>query len=198
MQRRALKEYPIDKLYGKARAAAIEACHDINVEDREWWEAEYEYWTKELREEGFEEVEICFSGFWCQGDGASFTAERVNLSRFLHAENRWKPEYRLLEVAEAVGSTMDIKVVRRDSHYVHQYTVDPEFWGGIACDGLMGHRISQMLGEIEKLMKERVVELCNAIYKSLEKEYDYLVSDAVVMETIEANDYMFNYKGEQI
>jgi hypothetical protein len=49
--------------------------------EHDWWEYDYELWTKALAEIGFEEVEIRFSGFWCQGDGASFTSKCVDLEK---------------------------------------------------------------------------------------------------------------------
>lgn len=42
--------------------------------DYDWWDHIYEEWHEELREMGFSNPEISFSGFASQGDGASFTA----------------------------------------------------------------------------------------------------------------------------
>jgi hypothetical protein len=39
--------------------------------------------VNELAEHGFKSAEIQFSGFWSQGDGASFTCERIDVPLFL-------------------------------------------------------------------------------------------------------------------
>ena len=39
--------------------------------------------NEELESAGFEEPEISFSGFWSQGDGASFTCKRIDVSLFV-------------------------------------------------------------------------------------------------------------------
>lgn len=42
--------------------------------DHAWYEFVYSTWKEALDQIGFENADISFSGFWCQGDGASFTA----------------------------------------------------------------------------------------------------------------------------
>jgi hypothetical protein len=46
--------------------------------DYDWWEHIYEEWTAALKEMGFDGIDIAFSGFSSQGDGASFTAKRFD------------------------------------------------------------------------------------------------------------------------
>jgi hypothetical protein len=48
-----------------------------------WYEEVEADFVGKLREFGFEEAEIAFSGFWSQGDGASFTCNRIDVSLFL-------------------------------------------------------------------------------------------------------------------
>lgn len=50
--------------------------------DHEWWEYTYETWKNALDQIGFCDADISFSGFWSQGDGASFTAN-VDLERLV-------------------------------------------------------------------------------------------------------------------
>lgn len=49
----------------------------------DWYQEIISDIKQELIELGIEEPEIQFSGFWSQGDGASFTCERVDLVRLL-------------------------------------------------------------------------------------------------------------------
>jgi hypothetical protein len=48
-----------------------------------WYESLIEDSIKELAEHGFEDTEINFTGFWSQGDGASFTCKRIDVPLFL-------------------------------------------------------------------------------------------------------------------
>ena len=49
----------------------------------DWYEPIIEDIKAELEEFGISEPDIQFSGFWSQGDGASFTCESVDLARLL-------------------------------------------------------------------------------------------------------------------
>lgn len=48
-----------------------------------WYEHIIESQVNVLLEHGFEDAEIQFSGFYSQGDGASFTCKRINIPLFL-------------------------------------------------------------------------------------------------------------------
>jgi len=41
--------------------------------DHDWWDHTYDTWKSALAQIGFDNADISFSGFWSQGDGASFT-----------------------------------------------------------------------------------------------------------------------------
>jgi hypothetical protein len=48
-------------------------CADANT-DHDWWDCTVETWKQALAQIGFLDADIQFTGFWSQGDGASFTA----------------------------------------------------------------------------------------------------------------------------
>ncbi len=54
---------------------AREWMREAATGDEYWYESAYEMWKEALYQIGFENANISFSGFWCQGDGASFTAD---------------------------------------------------------------------------------------------------------------------------
>jgi len=51
---------------------------EFATEDDFWYESSYEEWTTALKQIGFPEAKIRFSGFSSQGDGASFTCDHVD------------------------------------------------------------------------------------------------------------------------
>ena len=60
-----------------------------------WFEYVYDKWNNALKQIGFTDPNIAFSGFWSQGDGASFTAgvDTETMLKFLM--NKGKPSERL-------------------------------------------------------------------------------------------------------
>ncbi len=68
----------------------VDKYDDINVDEDTWYESTYEYYEDKLRALGFYDIKFEFSGFWSQGDGASFTAKHnrgtiYKSSRYSHS-----------------------------------------------------------------------------------------------------------------
>jgi hypothetical protein len=82
--------YTFRELYdkrGESKAAekAFERARDKLAEwatEDHWYEGVDEQWTEALEQLGFTDAKIAFSGFWSQGDGASFTAS-VDLDKLI-------------------------------------------------------------------------------------------------------------------
>jgi len=67
----------------------IDKLSDINTH-HDWYESTYEYYNDKLKALGFYDIKFEFSGFWSQGDGASFTAKHkrgtiYKSSRYSHS-----------------------------------------------------------------------------------------------------------------
>ncbi len=73
--------FKFDKLSDEAKEVAREWYRE-HMNDYEWWDHIYDEWKEELNDMGFYNVEIAFSGFWSQGDGASFTADSFDLEKW--------------------------------------------------------------------------------------------------------------------
>lgn len=58
----------------KQQDKVLENLSEINV-FHDWYEYTYEYYENKLEKLGFTNIDFEFSGFWSQGDGASFTAK---------------------------------------------------------------------------------------------------------------------------
>jgi hypothetical protein len=183
----------------------------------DWWDSVYEIWQSALEQIGFIEPKINFSGFWSQGDGASFTA-RINvekLATFLAAPpsasktiasqpldfRPWivfkcngVPAYsqyrKLVTLANYIGAE-----VRRTSHrYSHKRT----------CDTYVDLSGSASKPRVEKLLlafREDVealrLMLCDAIYSDLEEEYNSLTGEESISDLAEVNEYTFTAQGKR-
>ena len=75
MRQIAVNVYKFDELSDEAKEKVLEKHRDINVDDSHWYEFTMEMWKEKLKEAGFDDAEIHFSGFWSQGDGACFDAK---------------------------------------------------------------------------------------------------------------------------
>lgn len=57
------------------QAKVLDKLRYINVDHDYWSESTIDDFKTELEDLGFSDIEVSFSGFWSQGDGASFTAK---------------------------------------------------------------------------------------------------------------------------
>jgi hypothetical protein len=63
-----------DELTEDQKLKVLEKYYDINT-DYEWYEHLTEYYQEKLQKLGFYKISFEFSGFYSQGDGASFKAK---------------------------------------------------------------------------------------------------------------------------
>jgi hypothetical protein len=167
----------------KDQEKIIDNYRDINV-DHDWWDFTYEDMIRCLETLGFYNVEIQFSGFWSQGDGASFTAwfdtaKKAELNKRLKKLASEAPD--IAEKARSFGfadmkfheeelEDGRIEVYRSSHHYSHENTITSD----------------------NEDLKEFARAFSRLIYRQLENEYEYLTSDEAVKETLEANEYEFD------
>ena len=142
-----------------------------------------------------QEPQISFTGFWSQGDGASyqaFYAFRRNATREIRS---YAPQdTRLHAIADALLATQrrNFYQLRADvSHrgrYYHEY-----------CMLIAVERNSptwqDMTADAEDAVIEALRDLARWLYRQLERAYEYLSSDEAVDETIAANQYTFTKTG---
>lgn len=197
MKIKTIELYEYDELPDDIKAKVLENERDINV-DYDWHKWTLEDWEGKLEAMGFEDANISFSGFWSQGDGASFTSKRVNIEDFL-ASQKCKTRFKALLKAlkkDEIESNFDVS--RISHHYSHEYTVtvDSEILYNRDYKPEKYVLIEGQEGELRKLMLETVRELSRKIYRELQQDYEYLTSDAAVIDTIKANEYTFTASGK--
>ncbi len=143
---------------------------------------------------------IGWSGFCCQGDGASFEgtftgkpcgAERVKayapVDEALHAI--------AARIDAAISSTAPFELsatITQSGRYVHARTMDAQF-DAIGPDGIPA--------EIAEGIKSELLEcfraLADWLYRQLEAAHDWETGDENVAETIKANEYEFTAEGKR-
>jgi hypothetical protein len=218
------------KAVDKARQGLIERSTD-----HDWHEYTLDAWTKLLESVGFTGPKINYSGFWSQGDGASFTSgiDAETLIRFLSdpppANQSWGGESQRELQAVVVNKTggvysdkrfarllwiadhYDAIVKRTSSHCYHKRTCSIE--GGFnlpdvesAYKDRYGYtlwvpkhtRLSKLVKAFEEAVEQLRLDLCHAIYKDLEDEYDYITGDEALADGADANDEYFDRYGNLV
>jgi hypothetical protein len=186
MRRNPLKSVSIEKQIGtindfppSEQRKIIDNYRDINV-DHDWWEFVYEHTTRVLEILGFSDIEINFSGFSSQGDGASFTASfkpgtKTELRRRVKELKNYAPKeptfnFEAMRFDAEELEYGNVSVYRISSRYYHQNTITSD---------------NEDLIEFARSFSLR-------LYGHLQAEYDYLTSDEAVKETLESNEYEFD------
>lgn len=167
----------------------------------DWWDTTYEQFRYAMNEIGIHVSQINFSGFWNQGDGASFTGHIDNWSAFLDAHlPSMPPAHREFLRCENHDFLMERRSPLR---YRHEFTVsgnlmidvgsygDPDTWHELSpyddplrtavwALQMQDFSVDELQVELEDIFRNHMRDL----YKALEARYDDLQSDEVVLEAL--------------
>lgn len=173
----------------------IEKNRDINIFE-DWWETEIDFWKKKLDRIGFENADIHFSGFWSQGDGACFDAT-INLKKIINKywgdiASIFFPNMKLIK------NEIDCiypYIEKLDNRYYHENTRKVVLeWQGED----ISEEENDKLDRLEEFIEGIRYKMCKQIYKSLEKEYEYLTSDEAVTDALESNPHYWEDELEKL
>ena len=181
----------------------IEQYRCINIDVYEWWDCTYDTFREDMSDKHIEVEDMRFSGFWCQGDGASFTGYIKDNKAFFEAHNLAETYPYIMRLIEHGGDFI-LRIERTDHHYVHENTVAAElyytdmFYNILPCgpddtlraevvaqwDALLDEEYTRLADDVTSIIRD----YCRDLYRRLNDEYDYLTSDEAVWEAIVAND----------
>jgi hypothetical protein len=197
--------YKFDELDERAKEKAREWYRD-GVQDHEWLDAVYDDAKQCLALAGFDIDRIYFSGFSSQGDGACFEGSwRASDSKPVKAMKQHAPKdkelHRIAAVMRAIGrrypqANMSVK---QRGHYQHegctQFSVDLGNDDDKARTAEQWAAKREAEGKVEDEIIECSRDAMRWIYRTLEREYAWLMSDEQVDESIRANEYEFDENG---
>jgi len=193
------------ELSEKAQRKAVEWMQESNGEHFDG-DCVIDEWKNLLGCLGFIDVNIFWSGFCSQGDGACFIGswsvdwlELEKVPGYTSDERARElvayPEkvrglYKLLSTVEDDEEDFESPIVTKCTltHrglYNHEHNIVFDFDSGpYASDDAMHE------------FKEWCQDLMRMIYKDLEAEYEWVTGEEYAVEAIECNDYNFNEEGE--
>jgi len=192
--RLVVKEYRVykfDELSPKAKEKALE---DQRTFEGEVWTAD-DYLVPNFKEDmgklGFSKVDVSYSGFWSQGDGASFTA-LVDLPKYIKATKQEKKYAKLLKGMEE-GDIDDSALIERTNHQdSHENTVRA---GDVHYHG-SDEETQKQADALSEDLTQFVREESKKLYDKMESDYEDATSDEALKESIEMNEYEFTEDGK--
>lgn len=208
--------YQFDELSDKAKEKAQD-YYITNWMHDEWYECTIEYMKEEgEHKHGFNIKDIRFSGFWSQGDGASWCGA-VNVPAWIKS----KPtEYQEHATTQIVLALIDegwvdeqVLVSFSSSHYCHEYSMDitcisfsePMAEEVLENGQLKGASVADLLNtvgcsggalyDMDKELKDDVIAFARTIYRELEADYEAQTSEESIAESYAINDVWFDESG---
>jgi hypothetical protein len=186
MAKQVLKTvYELDEVKEKA----IEKNRYINVAFDDWSDYVIEEWKTKLKEIGFCNPKIYYSGFCSQGDGACFDNDSYRMDLDLLLNNVYLTEEEKERIYE-LKSELEINIYKISHHYCHERTRK------IYIDHYICNKDDEKLIEkFEELLEEMRIYLCKQIYRDLESEYNSLTTNEAVYEALQAQACYFEEDG---
>jgi len=174
----------------------IEENRHRETDGIEWYEYVYDDTKTLLAFCGFSDIDIRFSGFWSQGDGASFAGKFNSSSIDISALKEYAPnDVNFTRLAEFLKEkctpygNVTFNLERTQYvHYVHANTITLE---SMECEPENETAWDNLRGDF--IMQTR--SIMSVIYSTLEEEYNALTTDDTVEEALDANDMYFDEYG---
>lgn len=142
------------------------------------------------------EPRVYWSGFSSQGDGASFEGSysyRKGCRRLVRKE--FPTDKQLHQIADTLTQVQRkhgyrlTASISQSGNYVHEYTMSVS----VTIDTVMQREAD---AETEETILEAMRDFARWIYKGIEAEYEYRMSEENVDESIRVNEYEFTEDGE--
>ena len=194
-----LNTYSFNELSDEAKQVAFHNNSEINVECWDWYDCTKDDFHTILELIGFYNINSNFSGFYSQGDGASFSADYRYKKGCLKAVKQHAPnDVELHSIVKGIishqkdnGYLLSCEVSKQ-GHYYHSNTMHFSWYKN--DDGRFDWKNDFVENELEQLFKD----LANWYYSRLGSEYEYLTSFDAVAEILDANEVQFLENGEGV
>ena len=193
-----VKTYSFNELSDEAKQVAFNNNSDINVDHWDWYDStKYDFHTI-LELVGFYNIDSNFSGFYSQGDGASFSANYRYKKGCLKAVKQHAPnDVALHSIIEGIishqknnGYLLSCEVSKR-GNYSHSNTMRFNWYKN---DDGFDWKNDFIEDDLEQLFRG----LADWYYSRLGSEHEYLTSFDAVAEMLEANEIQFLENGKRV
>lgn len=175
----------LEKVLEKEREANIEMFDaDLIIED----------FTEKLEGLGYENIKTAYTGFFNQGDGASFTGKIGLTSEVLN---------RLKVVEGLKDSQIDLikecityaDIYRHNYNYVHENSTESDIEISYTQKMRIDNFLIIMAEKIELALNKEIYDLNCEFYKDLKDHYVYIQTEEYILEILKDNEYEFYEDG---
>lgn len=166
----------------------------------DWWsDPIIEGFHEEMEAAGLSDVEVEWSGFWSQGDGASFKAK----VRGYEDTKKFVRETLGLTVLDEVLENIYISINRISTRYSHANTME----GSVEIDGdeevekdmgtgmIITIDVTASLETIQDAVTDWARARANKLYDDLESAYNEQFEDSNVINDLIANAHQYDEEG---
>lgn len=184
--------YKFDELATDTQERLIEDYQENNEDFNDWGSYDIIYQLEEdLKQDGFYNAKIYYTGFYSQGDGAMFEYSGIDLDKFLNDEKKKEFDI-LLKYNDSIRL-----ICKKEGIYCHEYSINKdeeleEYYIIFESEEEQKKANEQFEAFIEVLEEWRVKK-CKEIYKSLEEENDYFKSEDYTISRL--NDEFYSKFG---
>jgi len=218
------RTYSFEELPDESKEKALERYRDINTDYIDWHDPIIEGFDEDMKGLGLDNIEVKFTGFYSQGDGASFTARVDDEEKFLMNALDIKSSTEFLDMGDDKDTSRDdddlrqlvgdlrnigydtrekltpddlyMEIVRISSRYSHENTIE----ASVEMEELDieddDRDWDKFQDEMESMITGWARDESRELYSRLSKYYEELQEDEAVAETLILNDYEFNLDGE--
>lgn len=185
--------YSVDDLYlesnSEIRAKVLREHRYINVDDVDWDDIVLTNCKMEMEKLGFKNIKTEFSLSYSQGDGARILGSIA-----------FRDAIKIIPIHTIKGQQLlrryldeitDIKLTSNSSRYFHESTIQLEY-PLFPTDPKIYESVHHVAEGIYKFVFDKSI----ALHQELMKEYDYLIDDTQVLNTLQANGYEFTTDGK--
>ena len=208
-------DYSFDELSPEAKQYAIDRNRDFSIEGVDWWDPIIEGFIEEMEGIGMEDVDPQFSGFYSQGDGASFTGRVRDNEKFLNAlglnsinkidKNRIGSE-KLTKYLKSLAENIYITIERTDNRHYHHNTIsanvevdgEDEIELDLGIGMTINIDVQEQCDTLEPEITEWARNRSKKLYSDLEKYYEELQSDENVAGDLRSGGYRFDETGNMV
>ena len=194
METITISTYTFSELSDKAKDKALQCYHSTYMSGEHWHGFIIEDAKEVGKILGFDVRDVHFSGFWSQGDGASWTGgyEYVKGAPAAVASYTGN-DAELIRIANGLQDIQRrhfyklVASVSRAGYYSHSHTMRANVED---CTDPC-----RDVSDAEKALLELFRDFADWIYNNLREEHEFMTSDSVITEAFDANSVTFDADG---
>lgn len=186
-----IQVFGFDELSAPVQSKVLDKFREATT-DYEWWDFILDD-AKTIASLMGLDGDFHFSLGYSQSDYCSFTGHGYFRKKALQKVKEYAPlDTELHRICK------EWVEFQRKGFYSLEVKFNPSNYGCSRVDYVQNDKGDYLGNDKEKEALEIINDLCHWLYKMLRKEYEYLSSDEVVKEFIEANEYRFTEDGRLI